>query len=408
MVRTIHEYEPIDGLTERQLSILEKINARFDGGALYEWSARNTIRWKNFVGVVRVGDVTFEILPKIKRQVADDGADRTYLLRMLAESGMLPISLQELTALATQRWTLLDLVIYAFAVEAKHQLHTGRIHRYEVTKEDRSTLRGKLLVAQHAVRDSTRRLRFPCQFTQFTPNTAINNLLRTAAREGMRLSHQPVVQKNLAWVEQQLDDVDIFPRPYTRSVPKIVHDRTTTRYTRACTLAEQILRGDAPHIHSGRSEYFAMLFDMNVLFEQWVAARCRREYAGTHVSVSTQEKALYLFQGSNHNVFNLKPDIVIRNNADDSITIIDTKWKVLADDVSNHGVSQADAYQMFAYMERYKANRIVLLYPHHPALRKPPGMQDVYKHAVNDRQKLEVHTVDIEPQQGSDTWCIDR
>jgi 5-methylcytosine-specific restriction enzyme subunit McrC len=397
MLKTIHEYDPIDELTDGQLAIMEKINSRFKNGPLYDWASRNTIRWKSFVGVVRIGDITYEILPKIHRHDVDEGADRTYLLHMLAESGTLPFTLDDIATFATHQWTLLDLVIYAFANETRHQLHKGRVHRYEVTKEDRSSLRGKLLVGEHAARDPLRQLRFPCQFTQFTPNTAINNLLRTAAREGMRLTRHPVVRQSLSWVEQQFDDVDLLARPYTRTVPTIIHDRTTSRYTRACTLAEQILHGLAPHIHSGKTEYFAMLFDMNVLFEQWVAARYQRELANGDVRVSAQESTLSLFQSANRRVFYLKPDIVIRDDAEERITIIDTKWKLLSDDKSYYGVSQADAYQMFAYMERYKAQKVVLMYPHHPGLGRPSGKQAEYSHADDHGRTLEVWTVDIDP-----------
>ncbi|MBK6759087.1 MAG: AAA family ATPase [Ignavibacteria bacterium] len=295
-VRTIHEYGSLGierddrdvRLTRQQANLLEGISDSFKRGQkdrLIDWYRSDEMLWRQYVGVVQIGDLTLEILPKIARHAVNDDADRAYLLRMLAESGMLPIAMDELANFTTQKWTLLDLVIYSFALEVKKQLHRGRIQRYEFVEEERSTIRGKLLVGKHARRDPIRQLRFPCRFSKFTPNTSINRLLRTAAREGWKLTQHAVVRQALAWVEQQLDDVDMLSRPYANSIPSIVYDRTTVRYQRSCTLAEQILRGLAPHVHTGRTEYAALLFDMNELFERWVAAGMQKSYARHGTSV---------------------------------------------------------------------------------------------------------------------------
>lgn len=42
----------------------------------------------------------------------------------------------------------------------------------------------------------------------------------------------------------------------------------------------------------------------------------------------------------------MKPDIVITSKLQNSIYIMDTKWKVLSEEKANYGISQADMYQM--------------------------------------------------------------
>jgi 5-methylcytosine-specific restriction enzyme subunit McrC len=42
---------------------------------------------------------------------------------------------------------------------------------------------------------------------------------------------------------------------------------------------------------------------------------------------------------------------------------MDTKWKLLSNNVRNYGISQSDMYQMYAYSKKYNAKKIVLLYP---------------------------------------------
>ena len=43
--------------------------------------------------------------------------------------------------------------------------------------------------------------------------------------------------------------------------------------------------------------------------------------------------------------------------------ILDAKWKRLDPGARNYGVSQEDAYQLFAYGRRYGRRRVVLVYP---------------------------------------------
>ena len=59
--------------------------------------------------------------------------------------------------------------------------------------------------------------------------------------------------------------------------------------------------------------------------------------------------------------FQLKPDIVINNGK----IIVDTKWKLLSEDKTHQGISQADMYQLYAYGTKYKdCEYIYLIYPY--------------------------------------------
>ena len=60
-------------------------------------------------------------------------------------------------------------------------------------------------------------------------------------------------------------------------------------------------------------------------------------------------------------VFSLRPDIVIKKGAE--VAIVDTKYKLLDDEDRKYGVSQADMYQMYAYVTKKDAVSSMLLYP---------------------------------------------
>ena len=64
-------------------------------------------------------------------------------------------------------------------------------------------------------------------------------------------------------------------------------------------------------------------------------------------------------------LFQTRPDIIIRDQAGRARLIIDTKWKRISTQLEDkkQGVSQTDVYQMMAYGELYDCADLLLLYP---------------------------------------------
>ena len=77
--------------------------------------------------------------------------------------------------------------------------------------------------------------------------------------------------------------------------------------------------------------------------------------------------------------------------------ILDAKWKRLEPGTRNHGVSQADAYQLFAYGRTYGCRRVVLVYPRTERFRETPNFR-----FVGDRDlELDCFPVDVPDAAGS-------
>jgi 5-methylcytosine-specific restriction enzyme subunit McrC len=79
---------------------------------------------------------------------------------------------------------------------------------------------------------------------------------------------------------------------------------------------------------------FALLFDMNLLFESYVGHYLKKK----GLNVSLQDRGKYLVEEPNK--FALRPDIVINGNEQ---LIADTKWKIIT---SQEDISQADICKM--------------------------------------------------------------
>jgi len=104
---------------------------------------------------------------------------------------------------------------------------------------------------------------------------------------------------------------------------------------------------------------------MEKVFESYIAAKLRR-FISPDVELRTQDARYSLFDRPTR-AFNLRPDIVLKDR--DGIIVMDTKWKILSENVRNFGISQADMYQMYAYSKKYSASKITLLYPQPGSLR---------------------------------------
>jgi 5-methylcytosine-specific restriction enzyme subunit McrC len=126
----------------------------------------------------------------------------------------------------------------------------------------------------------------------------------------------------------------------------------------------------------GMIDGHALLFEMNVLFEQYVARVLSQALAGSGLRVSAQGGHRDCLYDGDTGRFRTRPDIIIRQ--DDRVAmIIDTKWKRMTPRIDDpkQGVSQADVYQLMAYSQLYNCQNVMLLYPHHGALARDPILQ---------------------------------
>jgi len=118
------------------------------------------------------------------------------------------------------------------------------------------------------------------------------------------------------------------------------------------------LLGNSFSPYQGNDVAFALLFDMNLLFESYVGHYLKKN----SVDVKLQDKTHHLACLNGAGKFQLKPDIVIDNGR----VIADTKWKLLNEDKTHQGVSQGDMYQLFAYGKKYTkapCEKLFLIYP---------------------------------------------
>lgn len=134
--------------------------------------------------------------------------------------------------------------------------------------------------------------------------------------------------------------------------------------------------------HKGDDLSFALLFDMNALFESYVGNFIKKSFPCTILQYS--EKHLIEEPKS----FKLRPDIFLKDKF-----IADTKWKIVK---SKDDISQADLYQLYAYGKKYECSNLYLIYP------KIEGVkQEFMKFGYDDKMLLEILYFDLEKDENN-------
>jgi len=125
-----------------------------------------------------------------------------------------------------------------------------------------------------------------------------------------------------------------------------VFARLNERFKKPYSLAMLILEHLSVNIGAHGKNEWAFMFDMNVLFEQFVGKL-----------IKEIEPSALLQSEKNFGNLKLRPDILIPNKL-----IIDTKYKLVS---SKEEISAQDKYQMYAYGKNFGIENTVLLYPKH-------------------------------------------
>lgn len=317
---------------------------------------RRKLRAQQVVGVLATGGTTLEILPKIDR---DDGGARAELIHMLAVVQGLDLSTLDLAGMDAQRHSLLELLMALFAADLLKELRRGAPHRYTGQEDDLRALRGSLDLVRQFSTLAGRQDRLACRFDERTADTPVNRLLRAATVLLLRMTAWQQTRKSLTEALIHLDGAGPLPRGPVR-LPEF--DRSNARFAPLCRRAKLFLDNHFQTTSSGRSEGIALLFRMNVLFEEWVTVLLRRHLAplGWHVQPQAGGRSALFRNGVG--VFAMRPDIVLTRAGETHV--LDTKWKRLEGPGDpKRGVSQSDVYQMLAYRDAWQADSVTLIYP---------------------------------------------
>lgn len=338
-------------LAEGEFASLARFNE--DAHNRYFTIGYRSITAKQYVGVMQIGDLTLEILPKADRS-NDVSKWRNALIQMLIACRYLNLETLTETPLRLRTCSLLDLFLLSFLAEVENIIRKGPVKRYVRGIKEVPYLKGRVVFSQQLRTQLTKRHLFVADHERYIIDHLLHRILKTALRIVGDISPTPYIRaksQSLLLSFEYVSDVRIDEHAFT----KVVYDRKTRGYGKAIDLARLIILHYSPEISAGKMPLLAILFDMNRVFEQYIGFQVRRackRHPG--FSIKTQEsKRFWAYR-------RIRPDIVIRyTDGSRKPVILDTKWKI----VDTNNPSDEDIRQMYAYNVHFGASRSILVYP---------------------------------------------
>lgn len=366
----VYEYDQVsfdhDENDERHLNKIDLSNLLLIENALpkrvFELQGSDSVRFRQYVGNIFLPNGTaIEILPKVNRDISEgnQAVCRGSLMYMLANVFNLTMSSSTSGLSDLENTPFQDLIIRHFCFKLEEEIHRGIIRIYVSEQDNLTTLKGRLKFTEHIRHNFANKARFYCEYDEFSENNTYNQQLKAMLKVFYNRVWSDAVKQQLINLEFILSDVADVATDIGQ-LDRLSFNRLNERFEDIFTLGKIILKGFSPNMSTGDTLAPAMLFDMNKLFEEFVANKLRDSFQEKNqkdFEVRTQDKSKQL--GIKY--FLLQPDIVVKYQGQ-TIGVLDTKWKSLKQ-TDNAKISTSDVYQMYAYAQRFKCKYNALLYP---------------------------------------------
>ncbi|MCT7530748.1 McrC family protein [Aliarcobacter cryaerophilus] len=338
---------------------------------------------QNYVGVIQTKDGTIiEILPKIKNATTEKSKD--ILIKMLKTLKNSPFKNLSVANLKSSKIPLFEIFISMFLEELTVLVRNGIKSDYIIKEENLKFLKGKLKISEQIKYNTIHKERFFVQYEEFISNRVENRLIKTTLQF---LYNKSKLNKNQQRIREFLfvfDEIEISHNIKT-DFSKIKLNRQMRDYEQVLLWCKTFLFENSFSPYKGNDIAFALLFDMNLLFESFVYSYLKK--SSNFQDIKSQDRTHYLAYENGIGRFRLKPDIVINGGK----IIADTKWKILSEDKAYNGVLQDDMYQLYVYGTKYdNCEKIYLIYPFDELI-----IKNSYNYFKNKELKLDILFFDV-------------
>ena len=343
------------GLSGRHWEALGHYNEEH-GGRFFRLTPRG-IKFNQYVGVIQVGDLTIEILPKIGRVGGDEDKSRwqKVLIYMLRECRWMNVHAHEKAYLRFKFNSILEAYLELFIRECEAIYNRGLVKKYRIVSNNCKAWKGKMLFHQQIQTNLIHKERFFTRHQVYDVENIYNQILYKALKLIPVLSQSPYLKDrvyNLLLSFPELEDI-IVHEAMLRDLP---YDRKTESYKEAINMASMLLLNYRPDISSGQNHILAILFDMNELWEEYIFRQLAKNKEQGWSILPQRYKTFWKMTRSKRYKI-IRPDIVITHK--NRTVILDTKWKI----PDNNIPDDADLKQMFVYNEYWHGEKAFLVYP---------------------------------------------
>ena len=301
----------------------------------YTRSGEAVLKATQYVGIVALRDgPVIQIRPKAA------GTNLFYLLQYAQDTT--PTTFESETPL-TYGGTFIDAFGALFEAELREVLNNGLHTDYRRQDGTESHLRGQLNVQKQLQRQPPMPTKFECSYDELTYDTTANRAILTATTILLGMVSDRSIAQSLRQHQQLLRRRVELTHVTSADLDSIQLNRLSDHYEDILRLARLVIEnGYVSELTAGQNSAFALLVNMNTVFENAVERAVTQVAAEKGWRVEPQEQTKSLLTGGKHEV-TLKPDVTVYGEDDTPLVIGDAKWKT--DTPSN-----SDFYQLTAYM----------------------------------------------------------
>ncbi|MEI7473997.1 MAG: hypothetical protein WCK67_04395 [bacterium] len=328
---------------------------------------QTNIQAQNYVGVIKYKNYQFEILPKLLKY-KDEAQEQVTMLKnlfyMLSYTKKLDIKESDIAKLAKNDNPFLEVLIASYANSLYDCLLRFIPKNYTLYNENLNYLKGKLKFNENIKYNSVNKARFYCEFDEFCEDNLLNRTFLFVTRMLIKVTTSKHNKKRLKQILNIYSEIT-FEKILPQNVKKLRLSRSQVVFEKPLLLAKMFIENASIEMSSKKFETLTLIFDMNLLFEEFIYELLRRNYEEFELNEPSDieyQKNKKLIDSSDRYEFdedgypnlieernrackNTFSDIVI--NLGNSSLIIDTKYKY--NSVQRGHFNNDDAYQILAY-----------------------------------------------------------
>lgn len=372
-----HEYESKRicdlSINDHQKNFLESISQKLvPNKSVFNFSS-NQISATSIVGMISFENIQIEILPKLlkKRGEIDGNCIIKNLMFMLSYTHQLEITDSSISSMAKDFDSFIEAYISIFANRLVRQLRKYGSPKGYIEEEDNlGTIRGKIIFPKQIALNSFNHSKVYCGYNEFSQNCSASKAFKFVVINLLKITRNA---SNRSTLNQCYAFLDGVIAEYTRPelLDNIPNSKRDPNYLALLNLTTMFLKKMRPDFSGNRSEkVFALLFDMNELFEEFVYAVIRD--GSFNVKAEAQKKKRLVDrvrsigeEWENKSLFDTFTDITVTPFHTKRSFIIDTKYKIISG--YRDGMKNPDIYQVLAYKQIHtnqgEIPSVVLLYP---------------------------------------------
>ncbi len=315
-----------------------------------------SVKFKEYVGVIQIGKLTIEILPKAENNNSDNEKWRTVLLNMLKETRRIQSKSISSANLKKRKSYLLDLYFEIFVSKIEYLLRTGLVKQYRKNSGNLTALKGGLNFTKHLSNNLIHKERFYTNHTIYDRTHLLHKIIFKTLIVLNKMNNSSLLENRITRLLIDFPEMENI-KVTEATFEKIRYNRKTEQYKSSIEIAKFILLNYSPDIVAGKNNLLAILFDMNQLWEEYVLVKLKKySYKIDGLKIFGQDSKLFWKSRT------LRPDIIVEKDGEEFV--IDTKWKNL----SNSKPTIEDLRQIFAYNEYWNKKDGgkgggILLYP---------------------------------------------